>query len=143
MGLLGCGHVGTIHTIFWVTSPELLSKARLQQAHVSYQLEHMNFFGGSQVGTPPARYGSETCWIRFVAVGFGGGRRLSTGGALDAAALDELAGCSFVEPALFFADKSLTASGALICESVLDVGTFTGPKMLYGGALSSSLSPQG
>ena len=132
-----------MHTILRLTSPELLSKARLQQAHVSYQLEHMNFLGGSQVGTPPARYGSETCWIRFVAVGFGSGRRLSTGGALDAAALDELAGCSFVEPALFFVDKSLSASGALVGGSVLGVGTFTGPKMLNWGGLSSSGSPQG
>ena len=125
------------------TFPELLFKARLQHAQVSYQLEHMNLSGGCQVLTPPTLHGSGAYWIRVVSVGRGGGRCLATGGALDAAALDELAGCSFVEPALFFADKSLTASGALICESVLDVGTFTGPKMLYGGALSSSLSPQG
>ena len=103
----------------------------------------MNFSGGVQVDTPPTLYGSGPYWIRIVSVGFGGGRDLSGGGALDAVALAELAGCSFVEPALFFVDKSLSVSGALICESVLGMGVFLGPKTLYGGCLSLSPKPQG
>ena len=92
---------------------------------------------------PPILQGSGAYWIRIVSVGRGGGRSLAAGGAFDTVPLDELAGCSVVEPALLFVDKSLSVSGALICESVLGMGAFLGPKTLYGGGLSLSLKPQG
>ena len=103
----------------------------------------MNLRGGFQMLTPPTLHGSGAYWIRVVSVGRGGGRSLAAGGAFDTVPLDELAGCSVVEPALFFGDKRLSVSGALICDKeVLGIGAFLGPKMLYGGGVSASLDPQ-
>ena len=106
--------------------PDLLPKARLQHAHVSSQLDCTKRSG--------ACGRSRTYSLRIVGGGLslatGFALALATGSALAVAALDEATGSALAEPALFFVDESLSASGAFICGTALVARTFIGPKML-------------
>ena len=59
---------------------------------------------------PRCLHGSGAYWILIVGVACGGGRSLATGGARGPVELDEAAGSSFIEPALFFVDEKPSAS---------------------------------